>query len=842
MTIPLQRLLHGLAAFLLVAMSAGAHAASQFYLTLSGTPNGITCTNTGFTLGNGLLSGLTASWNFKPGSAQMVDGTSYVNGGPLNTTSSSLSAYASPQPLPTVASAPFASTPFPYTVEYRVVPQDTDTDGVAVAFTCGASGYSNFRITTLPGRSAVLQASPSSMNFGSVPVGTTSAATTFTVTNNGAADASGVSVSANLGDFLVSANMCSGTLAVGASCTFAGSFAPQAGGPRNGSFVVQRQYGTGVNISASGTGLVSLTMPPPLAFASQAVGTTSAASVVTVTNASATTVNVSAVTSSNPTEFPLTTNCAAVAAGATCTISISFKPSDTGTRQATITVTSDGIGSPQTFTATGTGTPGAPPPGQLTVPASTTFGSVAVGATSAGNTLTLTNTGGTAVTIASVTSSAPAEFTITANACTTVAAGASCSITVTFSPTTTGARSATLTVTSNGVGSPQAIAASGTGTAAASGVLSVPTSLEFPAQNVGTTSAPTAVTITNTGNSPVTVSGVALTNTSEFAIVSNSCGVVAAGASCTVSLTFTPAQAGARSGSLTIASNGTGSPQAVALTGSGVAQAGPGVLSFVTSVDFGTVVLGATSAPQTLVVTNIGGTAVQVSSVASSQPGEFAVTSSTCGTVAPGAACSVSLTFAPASAGERTAALTITSNGAGSPQAAALRGVGSTGQPATVDVIEYYHAAWDHYFVTAIADEIAKLDAGVFVGWARTGLEFKAYAANTAGSANVCRFFSTSFGERSSHFYTPFVTECSIVKQNPNWMLESESVFAIPVPDLAGNCAAGTTPVYRYYNDGQGNAPNHRYTIDPALRNVMLQRGWISEGYGDLGVIMCSPL
>ena len=130
----------------------------------------------------------------------------------------------------------------------------------------------------------------------------------------------------------------------------------------------------------------------------------------------------------------------------------------------------------------------------------------------------------------------------------------------------------------------------------------------------------------------------------------------------------------------------------------------------------------------------------------------------------------------------------------------------------------------------------------MFVGWARTGLKFKAYPAGTAGSANVCRFFSTSFGERSSHFYTPFVTECAIVKQNVNWMLESESVFAIPVPDLAGNCIAGTTPVYRYYNDGQGGAPNHRYTINPALRTVMLQRGWISEGYGDLGVIMCAPI
>jgi len=838
-TLP-QRMLQALAGLLLIVASASAAAASQYYLTVTGTPSTITCTTTNFTIG----TGLTVAWNFKPGSAQKVDGTSYVAGALLASGTLDLSTYTSPVPFPSVPSSQYPTpVSFPYDVEYRVMPQDADTDGVAVSFKCDVTGYSNFRITTLPGRSAVLQSSPASLNFGQVPVGTTSAPTTVTITNNGTADAAGLSVTPSIDDLKVGANTCTSTLAVGASCAFAASFAPTSGGPKLGSFRVQRLYGTGVNVSASGTGAVSLTMPPTVAFGNQAVGTTSAASVVTVTNAGATTVNVSAVSSSNPTEFPVTTNCAAVAAGAGCTISITFKPGDTGTRQATITVTSDGIGSPQTFAVNGNGTGGTPPPGQLAVPASTTFGAVTVGTTSAGNTLTLTNTGGTAVTVSAVTSSAPAEFAITANTCTTVAAGASCTITVVFSPSAAGARSATLTVTSNGAGSPQAIAASGTGVAAGTGALSMPAAVSFPAQDVGTTSAPSAVTLTNTGAAPVTVSGVALTNAIEFAIVSNSCGVVAPGSSCTVSVTFTPAQAGARSGSLTVTSNGAGSPQSIALTGSGVATAGPGVLSFATTLDFGTVAIGSTSAPQSLVATNVGGTPVQVSSVASNPAAEFAVVSSTCGSVAPGATCSVTLAFAPVAAGERTGTLTVVSSGTGSPQAATLRGVGSTGQPpATVDVIEYYHAAWDHYFVTAIADEIAKLDAGVFVGWARTGLKFKAYAANTAGSANVCRFFSTSFGERSSHFYTPFVTECAIVKQNVNWMLESESVFAIPVPDLAGNCAAGTTPVYRYYNNGQGAAPNHRYTTDPALRNVMLQRGWISEGYGDLGVIMCAPL
>jgi len=154
--------------------------------------------------------------------------------------------------------------------------------------------------------------------------------------------------------------------------------------------------------------------------------------------------------------------------------------------------------------------------------------------------------------------------------------------------------------------------------------------------------------------------------------------------------------------------------------------------------------------------------------------------------------------------------------------------------------VEYYHEAFDHYFVTSIADEITKLDNGTFVGWARTGESFPVYADYPANASQVCRFFSTAFDPKSSHFYTPSPSECGDVKANPDWHFEG-LVFAVPVPDAAGNCAAGTAPVYRLYNDGQGAAPNHRYTTSLAVRSTMLAKGWIPEGYGDLGVVMCAP-
>jgi len=160
-----------------------------------------------------------------------------------------------------------------------------------------------------------------------------------------------------------------------------------------------------------------------------------------------------------------------------------------------------------------------------------------------------------------------------------------------------------------------------------------------------------------------------------------------------------------------------------------------------------------------------------------------------------------------------------------------------------VPVVEYYHAAFDHYFVTAKADEIAKLDGGVFAGWARTGLTFNAHARATSGALPVCRFFSTAFGPKSSHFYTPFADECADVKANPNWQFEAagDDTFYIRVAAADGTCAPGTTPIYRLYNDGQGGAPNHRYTTDADTRSVMMSQGWRLEGNGPGFAFMCAP-
>jgi probable HAF family extracellular repeat protein len=160
---------------------------------------------------------------------------------------------------------------------------------------------------------------------------------------------------------------------------------------------------------------------------------------------------------------------------------------------------------------------------------------------------------------------------------------------------------------------------------------------------------------------------------------------------------------------------------------------------------------------------------------------------------------------------------------------------------AKVAAIEYHHAAFDHYFITAIPDEIAKLDSGVFAGWTGRAARYNVYAADQVGAMPVCRFFSTTFAPKSSHFYTPDPRECAIVRANANWQLEG-LVFNIPVPAADGACPANTAPVYRLYNNGMGAAPNHRYTTSLATRAHDDRRGVDSEGYGPDAVGMCAPV
>jgi hypothetical protein len=162
-----------------------------------------------------------------------------------------------------------------------------------------------------------------------------------------------------------------------------------------------------------------------------------------------------------------------------------------------------------------------------------------------------------------------------------------------------------------------------------------------------------------------------------------------------------------------------------------------------------------------------------------------------------------------------------------------------------VTLVEYRHSLFDHYFVTPVPAEIALLDAHQppFQNWARTGFSFNAYASAEApvGSVANCRFFNDHFAPKSSHFYAPHGFGCeATLSQFPDWNLEDSALFNSMLPDAAGICPVGSIPLYRLYNQGMGNAPNHRFVTSVTERQTMINQGWAPEGAG-IGIGNCVP-
>jgi hypothetical protein len=188
-----------------------------------------------------------------------------------------------------------------------------------------------------------------------------------------------------------------------------------------------------------------------------------------------------------------------------------------------------------------------------------------IGTTSKAQTVTLTNTGVGILKITKRALSGP--FGLSTNCAATINPGSSCTLSVTFKPKTIGNLTGSASITDNAPSSPQTISLQGTGT----DVQLTPASLNFGNQTVGTTSARKVITLRNKGSVALNISGITITGTNagDFAQLNN-CGTsVAAGASCSIGVTFTPTAKGARSADVSVSDDGGGSPQQVPLTGTG---------------------------------------------------------------------------------------------------------------------------------------------------------------------------------------------------------------------------------------------------------------------------------
>jgi len=573
------------------------------------------------------------------------------------------------------------------TVSVTFTPSAAGVRTASVVFTDNASGSPQTLNLTGTGTSPGVGLSLSSLTFGSQLVGTSAAAQTVTLTNNGNGTLNFTSIAvtgANAADF-PETSTCGSSLAALENCTISVTFTPAAAGSRTATVnISDNAAGSPQTVSLTGTGTsptVTLTASS-LTFITQTLGTTSPAQSVTLSNSGNAALNIAsiALAGANPGDFTETTTCgASVAAGGSCTISVTFTPTSAASYSASVVITDNASSSPQMITLTGTGVGTAPVAGLSTN--SLTFGSQSLGTTSGALTVILSNTGNQTLTTAiAVKGTNAGDFGETDNCGGSVAAnGGSCTINVTFTPTLTSTENAAVTITDNAANSPQTVSLSGTGTAS---VVSLSAStLTFASQPVSTTSAPQAVTLTNTGNVSLSISTLALTGTNagdfgETTTCPLSPNSVPAKSACTITVTFTPTAPGTRTATVTITDNAAGSPQTVILTGTG---SGNAVNLTATSLIFGSQTLGTTSGVQPVTLSNTGNATLNITSlvVTGANAGDFAQTN-TCGSsVLAGGNCTISVTFTPTAPGSRTASVTITDNAPGSPQTVSLTGTGS---------------------------------------------------------------------------------------------------------------------------------------------------------------------
>jgi len=324
-----------------------------------------------------------------------------------------------------------------------------------------------------------------------------------------------------------------------------------------------------------------------------------------------------------------------------------------------------------------------PPPAPAELSASTAtlnFGGVAVGQSSAAQPVTLTNTGEQAsgAVQAALQGAQAGAFSIASNTCgESIAAGASCILGVEFAPEAAGALAATLAVSASPGGVLQ-VGLSGRGQTPGSLVFD-PTSHDFGGTAVGARSDGQTFVLRNPGDLPSGAVSIGLTGADQaaFEVASSTCSAALdAGAMCTVEVVFTPNAAGASSATLQASASPGGATTAALM---GLGQSSASVVASAPSRAFGGVVLGQTSSASTVTISNAGDltTGALSVSVIGDHPADFSVSQDTCDgeTLDGGAACAVSVRFAPSAVGAREATLLVEGTPGGS-QSITLSGSG----------------------------------------------------------------------------------------------------------------------------------------------------------------------
>ena len=544
-----------------------------------------------------------------------------------------------------------------------------------------------------------------SVVFPAAPIGTQNTPQPVAVHNGGEASLaiSSLQISGpNASDFsLIGPGACNGaTIPVGGECSFEVGFVPSTTGAEAAVVsITSNAPGDPQVLELIGAGqgpLISLSTKI-LTFGPQPENTNSLSQSIMVANVGNQDLSLGSPVESGPdvAQFFLSgrdiTCGPTLAAGTSCAIGVVFTPKSVGTFHAQIALTDNSGGianSTQVIALAGTATQ--PAPVASVAPSGLAFGTIQVGTASGTQQVTVLNSGSVVLNIANVSISGAnaSDFLISSSGAAQCTGGgnvpvqASCTITLRFAPSvsdTLGAKSAVLLIADNASGSPQAVALTGTAASPPSVQVS-PASLHFAPQSSSTPSAAQIVTVTNTGASPLAISGFSVSgaNAADFRQTNNCPPSLGGGASCIASVVFEPTleASASRTASLAVTDNASGSPQSVALSGSAT-QAGIQIVP--SSMNFSGQQAGTVSSPQLITVTNTGTGNLSFISVLASGGLDFVVGANTCSAsqTPPGGTCTIQLTFSPActnGTAARGATLTLTDNVPGSPQSVPLSG------------------------------------------------------------------------------------------------------------------------------------------------------------------------
>jgi hypothetical protein len=534
--------------------------------------------------------------------------------------------------------------------------------------------------TSLPVTGVVI--TPQTQDFGTAMIGSGSGVQVFTLANlvSPSADVTIQSIAAS-GDFIVQANTnggatCSGALAATASCFITLGFTPTATGDRAGMLTVTTSSGvvtavlTGYGTSSSGLEI----SPSSLKF-DAVPGSAATQQALTLTNAGASILNVGAITSSDV-SFTTASNCGTLTSGSTCSVTVSFVPGDamiSASLSILMTETVNGQSVSTSYTVPLAGDYTAQDAGLEILPGNVNFGAAATGSIGGTREFTLNNLTASDLTI---TLQIPRQFPLAAAApCLTIAAGKRCTFSTSFVPIETGA--ATGTVLAQGVSADGTVRTQGLaymqGYGNGAGALqifggTIPFSpLMFGQVTSGQTTQQT-LTLMNVGSGALTIRRI---SSAPPFLSTTTCGAaLAAKATCTITITYAPVyEVSAGSGiggtrndteTLSIESDATTSPDMVPMTGLvlPITSSSPASSAVLASFELGNSALtfantqvGNASPAQTLVLTNTGTQAIHVLGVLA--PTDFTVASA-CSRLAPGAQCSVKVTFTPTTASSST--------------------------------------------------------------------------------------------------------------------------------------------------------------------------------------------